>query len=239
MFGLTALDNVMHKWMHDFNKPAHGSDSDGSDSDGSDSSESGDSDGSDGSHASAHSDAPTVVGEAFSGRADDGAQDVRRMSAASMAQPTDGDPAAYADKTPARTSAPSPWSDPVYTGFVDIVRGTAPPREGDGAGAGGGPGSTYQRLMATEGRVLDTVDRVVNDARFLEARDSTFMQQTLSTICQRVARALLDAFEELLLARSIGDVTAVFRKKDRILYFGLAAMGITLIVILVGGFGGA
>lgn len=234
MLGLDVLDSVIHKWMQGLNSlhvPSDDSDTDAdTDSDT-------DSDSGVGS-LDIEVAAPTTR-EPFSGRADDDAQDVRRMSATRETQPTDGAPAAFADPQPGRTSAPSPWSDPVYNGFVDIVRGTAAPREGDGAGSGGSPGSTYQRLMATEGRVLDTVDRVVNDARYLEARDTSFMQQSLSTILQRVARALLDAFEELLLARSIADVTAVFRKKDRILYFGLAAMGITLIVVLLGGFGDA
>lgn len=122
----------------------------------------------------------------------------------------------------------NPWEDPVYRGFVDVLSGTAAPIPGSGAGSGGGAGSTYQSLMATETRVLDTVDRVVNDARFVDAIQADFFQQPLGTVLDRTVRSMLDVFVDLMRARSIEDAVRAFSVDDRPLYLGLAVMAAVL-----------
>lgn len=116
---------------------------------------------------------------------------------------------------------------------MGLVRGTAPPLEGDGAGAGDVPGTTFQRLMATETRVLETVDRVVNDARFVESKRAEFLQQPLRVILDRTVRAVLDAFVDTMKARSLGEVLLAFSRDDRPLYIGLAVMAVTLCAIVL------
>lgn len=172
-----------------------------------------------------------TVAEGFLAQRDtaqDASDDVKHMSNINMRQPTDGDSIATS------ITAPSPWSDPTYRSFMGVLQATTPLAEGEGAGGGDREGGTYRRLMATESRVLDTVDRVVNDARFVEIRDQRFMHQSIATILDRTALALMDAFTDLMQSKSLDDVVDALSRDERPLYFGLALTAVTVTLIVAG-----
>ena len=91
----------------------------------------------------------------------------------------------------------------------------------------------YGNLMSTEERVLDTVDRVVNDARLQTTNQDSFLHMSLFDNAAATARTLHDTFLDLSRVRSARDVQLAFIKKDRLLYLGvvLVLVAVTLIVL--------
>ena len=120
-----------------------------------------------------------------------------------------------------------------YTDILDAVHG----RGRFAAAAGAEPGEVYQHLMSKERRVLDTVDRVVNDARLFEnERVSSFFSAPLHVICMRLVASVQAIMDELLEARSAQDVVNVFLVEERQIYVGLVLILVAIVVLVVESF---
>jgi hypothetical protein len=95
---------------------------------------------------------------------------------------------------------------------------------------------TYGHLMKQEGRVLDTVERVVNDSRMQEITRKTFLNLSLLQIAQNTARTLFDVYTDILLAvpnrdweRTIWALT----RPDRRVYLGIVILIIAVLAMLI------
>jgi len=104
-----------------------------------------------------------------------------------------------------------PWRAREYRSLLDIIhrRGLAGQ-------------DRYSALMNKEQRVLDTVDRVVNDARLAQARQGSFLDMSLLQVVGRMGEVLREAWTEVIAARSPRAVLAVFTPPGRRVYFGAA-----------------
>ena len=91
-----------------------------------------------------------------------------------------------------------------------------------------GDGERYNALMSKERRVLDTVDRVVNDARLQQVRRRSFLDMSLVQIILRTAEVLHDMYLEAFAVRSLDDLTAIFARPERRVYIGLVIVVIAL-----------
>lgn len=91
----------------------------------------------------------------------------------------------------------------------------------------------YGNLMNTEERVLDTVDRVVNDARLQRVTRASFLNMSLLEIAGRTADVLRAVYLDLFAVRSVHDFVKAFTKKDRRIYLGLVLIVIASLLVLL------
>jgi hypothetical protein len=116
-----------------------------------------------------------------------------------------------------------------YKELVDAVFGhgtSARERAGSGTDA-------YQTLMSKERRVLDTVDRVVNDAAVVDADTRTFFQMPMHEIAIRIIRSIRGLMDDLYEARKPEHVLRAVMKDDRKVYLGLVLIAVALIIGLI------
>jgi hypothetical protein len=114
-----------------------------------------------------------------------------------------------------------------YGELVDAVHGRGKFLESSG-------GDAYQALMQKERRVLDTVDRVVNDANRTDADGRSFFQLPLHVIGIRIIAAIRGVMDDLLEARSPGAVYAAFMRDDRKVYIGVLMLVVAFGMAAVG-----
>ena len=114
--------------------------------------------------------------------------------------------------------------------YADLVNAV----HGRGKFSEASQGDVYQALMKKERRVLDTVDRVVNDSARTDADGRSFFQLSLHVIGIRIIAAIKGIMDDLIEARSLSAVYAAFMRDDRKVYvgvlmllvaFGMAAVG--------------
>lgn len=79
----------------------------------------------------------------------------------------------------------------------------------------------YGHLLSKEARVLDTVDRVVNDARLQSVSSKSILNMSVSTIVSNTATTVLDIYRELYGVKRLRDVRDILTKKGRLLYVGI------------------
>lgn len=84
----------------------------------------------------------------------------------------------------------------------------------------------YGSLMDKEERVLDTVDRVVNDARLQDFRHSSFLDMTVVQIIGKTAEVVHDMYVETLSARSMSDARDVLVRPERRIYIGIVVLAV-------------
>lgn len=123
--------------------------------------------------------------------------------------------------------APMPWKDPEYVRFVQTVAGTRV----DGTSVGhesAPPSEVYTDLMSRERRALDTVDRVVNDARKTELRSSELVDLPVRELAGRAMVAGKAILDDLVQARDARDVGAAMLRGDRKVFVGAALVTIAL-----------
>jgi hypothetical protein len=125
----------------------------------------------------------------------------------------------------ATSDAPRPWTDPDYKSFVRAIEAD------EGASLAGG--DEYQQLMAKETRVLETVDRVVNDAQFLRGRESEFLARPLREVGERAVAEAQAAFEEALAARTPRALGEALLGGERKIYLGLALLALAVLLFFV------
>ena len=142
-------------------------------------------------------------------------------------------PAARADAQAAATG----WdAGAEYDEILALVRGGGAPRAQPAGVVAPEPGAAYQGLMAKERRVLDTVDRVVNDAARLEEEDPPLARLRLHELLVRstgALRGLMDDLLEAAEARSAPQALAALTDPGRRVFLGvcLLALGILLAVV--------
>ena len=91
----------------------------------------------------------------------------------------------------------------------------------------------YQYLMSREKRVLDTVDRVVNDSLAKKDEGSTLLGLPVHTLAMRCAGSLRALLDDLVASRSIEDVVKALVDPLRRPYIGIAMVAIGVIVGLL------
>lgn len=105
--------------------------------------------------------------------------------------------------------------------MLQQVTGGAAPGPGLETAGGDGVGDVYQQLMARERRVLDTVDRVVNDAAQRDRRARSFLHLPLHEVGMRAMAAARGLLDDLSAARSPRDAYAALTHPGRAVYLGV------------------
>jgi hypothetical protein len=111
-----------------------------------------------------------------------------------------------------------------YKALLDMVR------KKDGNGTEGAT-DTYQYLMSREKRVLDTVDRVVNDSWRKDAETRTFLQLPLHEIGGRILSTLNAILEDLVAARNATSVYKALVHGERKIYTGIFLLTMALVAL--------
>jgi hypothetical protein len=119
-----------------------------------------------------------------------------------------------------------------YHDLIDAVHGEGAFSAG-GAGVAGDAGDVYQALMRKEGRVLDTVDRVVNDRLRTDGDRRSLLQLPLHVIGIRLIRALRGIVDDLVEARNVEAAVRAFTREDRRVYLGALIVLLALLVAAV------
>jgi hypothetical protein len=112
-------------------------------------------------------------------------------------------------------------------------QGTSRRRAAAGTAASGDSGEddVYQFLMSRERRVLDTVDRVVNDAARADDASHKLLDMPVHEIIMRTASAVRMLFEDLVQCRSLVEVRkALHIEPARRPFVGLALVALALLV---------
>jgi hypothetical protein len=111
-----------------------------------------------------------------------------------------------------------------YRALLDAVHGRGEFRD---------PGDVYQSLMAKERRVLDTVDRVVNDAVRTETDTLSFVQLPLHEVGIRAIAAARSLFADLMESRRPADFAKAVMKEDRKVYLGVILIMVAACIAIV------
>ncbi len=135
---------------------------------------------------------------------------------------------------------PTPPFDPQqeYRRLLDVVSAEDRERELDRtrkspATPGGSDQDAYQQLMSRERRVLDTVDRVVNDDVARRSVRSGILSMSLAELCFRSVSALRGLFDDLIdaaTARSLPDALAALRNPHRMPFLGVTLVAVALML---------
>ena len=91
----------------------------------------------------------------------------------------------------------------------------------------------YQYLMSREKRVLDTIDRVVNDSLVKKEEGSTLLDLPVHTLAMKSAGSLRALLDDLMVSRSYEDVIKALTDPMRRPYIGIALVVIGIIVGLL------
>lgn len=91
----------------------------------------------------------------------------------------------------------------------------------------------YGDLVGKETRVLDTVDRVVNDARLQASREKNFLNLSLTDIGKNLASTLHELYVDLSRAKTLQHASAALTAPHRRVYMGLTLvlLAFTLLAI--------
>ena len=125
-----------------------------------------------------------------------------------------------------------------YRRLLDVVSAEDRERELDRtrkspATPGGADQDAYQQLMSRERRVLDTVDRVVNDDVARRSARSGILSMSLAELCFRCVSALRGLFDDLIdaaSARSLADALAALRNPHRLPFLGVTLVALALML---------
>ena len=91
----------------------------------------------------------------------------------------------------------------------------------------------YQQLMQRERRVLDTVDRVVNDDIDRRSSKTGLLGMSIAELCYRTVSAVRGLFDDLVdaaSARSPADLVAALTNPHRMPFLGVALVAIALLL---------
>ena len=117
-----------------------------------------------------------------------------------------------------------------YKELVDAVFGQGVFAREDRAGSGA---DSYSTLMAKERRVLDTVDRVVNDAAATDAAARSFYEMPLHEIAIRVVGAIRGLMDDLIEVRKPEHVWRALMHQDRKVYLGIALIALAVVISMI------
>lgn len=136
--------------------------------------------------------------------------------------------------------APLPWNDPEYVRFVSALEsssnlastnGMTAPRE-----AAPAPSEVYQNLINRETRALDTVDRVVNDARKTALASTQLVDLPMRDLAFRAMSTGRSIMDDLVDANSPTDVRDALISGDRKVFLGAALIFVAIAAALVTSF---
>lgn len=109
-----------------------------------------------------------------------------------------------------------------YEELMDIINRRG--RNGD---------EVYTNLMNKEERVLNTVDRVVNDARLQKIHRRSFLNMSLMEVASRTVDVVREIFHEMFVVESAREFTNAFTRIDRRPYLGVVLIIIAAIIMFV------
>lgn len=88
----------------------------------------------------------------------------------------------------------------------------------------------YQYLMTRERRVLDTVDRVVNDSISTQNEGSTLLGLPIHVLAMRTAGSLRALLDDIMISRSFDDVIKALMDPLRRPFVGIALIAAGVII---------
>jgi hypothetical protein len=91
----------------------------------------------------------------------------------------------------------------------------------------------YGALMQKEGRVLDTVDRVINDARLRKSSSRLFTNLPLKNVAFNTARVVQAVYRDLLRVRTLRQFQEVFTPLKRRIYLGVVLVCLAVFIMVV------
>lgn len=142
--------------------------------------------------------------------------------------------------------APLPWNDPEYVRFVHALDDSSNLASTDGmpdrgsdlvaAGRDAQPSEVYQSLINRERRALDTVDRVVNDARKTALASTQLIDMPVRALMHRAMGTGRSVLDDLVVAKSGQDVGDALLSGERKVFFGVALILVAIAAALVTSF---
>lgn len=141
-------------------------------------------------------------------------------------------------------NAPLPWNDPEYVRFVQALDGQSNKISSDGMSRKGmgqdekntSPSEVYQSLLKRERRALDTVDRVVNDARKTELASLELVDLPMRDLARRAMTTGKSMMDDLVEANCAADIGHALVSGDRKVFLGGALIIIAIASALVSSF---
>jgi hypothetical protein len=135
------------------------------------------------------------------------------------------------------SAGPTPF-DPSeeYRRLLEAVDPPAPVRRnGANRRSSGSPAKpdSYQYLMSRERRVLDTVDRVVNDALTRDAGDRSLFGMPIHELAMRTLGAVRALFDDLVASRSLDDGLKALRDPIRMPFVGIALIALAVFMLFL------
>lgn len=161
------------------------------------------------------------------------------------------DPAPLPPPTPSKFSPAGPFGPPVsshatvgkddafdpseeYRRLLDV---SDPARRlkqnGPGADFSGRLPESYQYLMSRERRVLDTVDRVVNDSIVREDAGRTLFGMPVHELAMKTIGAVRSLMDDLIATRTLQGVADALREPRRMPYLGVAMVAVALLLAAI------
>lgn len=95
------------------------------------------------------------------------------------------------------------------------------------------PEEVYTRLMSKERRVLDTVDRVVNDSSERRASESLLHKMPVHEIVMRTLGATRALWDDIIEVRTVDDVVRALVDKQRLPYIGIMLIAIAVVLAVI------
>lgn len=143
---------------------------------------------------------------------------------------------------------PLPWNDPEYVRFVQALDGSTnlasstglPVNESPGQSSQSvnskAPSEVYQSLIDRETRALDTVDRVVNDARKTALASTQLVDMPVRALAFKAMQTGKAIMDDLVEAGSAQQVQVALLSGDRKVFFGATLILVAVAAALVTSF---
>lgn len=137
--------------------------------------------------------------------------------------------------------APLPWNDPEYVRFVQALEGSTNLISDNGMGpidqgVRASPSEVYQSLINRETRSLDTVDRVVNDARKTALASTQLIDMPVRALAVRAMSAAKSIMDDLVVASDFDDIQKALLLGDRKVFLGAVLIVVAIAAALVTSF---
>jgi hypothetical protein len=98
---------------------------------------------------------------------------------------------------------------------------------------GGAEKDVYQQLVSKERRVLDTVDRVINDAAEREARQTLLHKMPVHEVIMRTLGSLRALWDDLMSVEEPMDVVVALADPARRPFLGIFLIAVAIILAFV------